>query len=177
VEARRAHQEADGALMDIWKPIVGFEGYSVSDHGLVRNEETGRILTVLHNQYGNRYVGLSKDGIQHRRSLPLLVATSFVKPAQPAFHAIIHRDTNKENNRADNLMWRPQWFAVKYWIQAKRGQIGSDTPVVEIKHQEIYPNSWEACLAFGLLESDLILSIINRTVTWPTFQEFRYLAK
>jgi hypothetical protein len=65
---------------------------------------------------------------------------------------------------------------VKYLLQATRGPEGSDIPVVEIKHQEIYPNTWEAALAFGLLERDVISSILNRTFTWPTFQEFRYLA-
>lgn len=163
--------------MENWGTIEGFEGYSVSDLGRVRNDHTGRDLTILKNQYQNRYVGLNKDGVQHRRSLPLLVANAFVKHPQPSFKSLIHRDNNKQNNRADNLMWRPQWFAVKYWNQARRGKIGSDTPVVEIKNQEIYQDSWEASLAFGLLEMDLISSIINRTFTWPTFQEFRYLPK
>jgi len=157
-----------------WKPIEGFDGYSVSDLGHVRNDHFDRDIAVLKNQYQNHYVCLYKEGVQLKRSLPLLVARAFVPNQQPAFKSLIHRDTIKTNNRADNLMWRPQWFAVKYWNQAKRGKIGSDTPVVEIKHQELYPNTWEASLAFGLLEVDLILSIVNRTFTWPTFQEFRY---
>jgi hypothetical protein len=160
--------------MDIWEPIKGFEGYSVSNYGLVRNDNTGRLLTVLKNQFNNRYVGLNKEGVQYRRSLPLLVANAFVPHPQPAFKALIHKDTDKANNRADNILWRPQWFAVKYWNQAHKGKIGSDVPVLELKHHELYPNSWEASLAFGLLETDLILSIVNRTFTWPTFQEFRY---
>lgn len=163
--------------MESWGAIEGFRGYSVSDLGRVRNDDTGRILTILKNQSGNRYVGMTKDGVQHRRSLPLLVAKTFVVNKQANFRSIIHRDINKGNNRADNLMWRPQWFAVKYWIQAHRGMIGSDIPVLEIKHHEMYQNTWEASLAFGLLETDLISSIINRTFTWPTFQEFRYVAK
>ncbi len=160
--------------MENWGSIEGFGGYSVSDLGRVRNNDNGRILTVMKNQYANHYVGLNKDGVQYRRSLPLLVANAFISQPQPNFKALIHRDTNKENNRADNLLWRPQWFAVKYWNQANKGKIGSDIPVLEIRHQELYPNTWEACLAFGLLEADLIMSIINRTFTWPTFQEFRY---
>lgn len=163
--------------MENWGAIEGFEGYRVSDLGRVRNESTGRILTVMRNQTGNHYVGLNQDGIQYRRSLPVLVARAFVPAKQPAFKALIHRDLHKGNNRADNLLWRPQWFAVKYWMQAHKGMIGSDVPVLEIKHQELYPNTWEASLAFGLLESDLISSIINRTFTWPTFQEFRYVAE
>lgn len=162
--------------MENWGSIVGFERYAVSDLGRVRNEDTGRILTVLTNHRDNHYVGLNKNGVQYRRSLPLLVANTFVNHPQPNFKALIHKDTNKDNNRADNLLWRPQWFAVKYWNQAHKGKIGSDTPVLELKQHELYPNTWEASLAFGLLESDLILSIVNRTFTWPTFQEFRYHA-
>lgn len=160
--------------MENWGSITGFEGYSVSDLGRVRNEDTGRMLTVLKNHKDNRYVGLNKNGVQYRRSLPLLVANTFVKPNQPTFKSLIHKNTDKGDNTATNLLWRPQWFAVKYWRQARKGPIGSDTPVLEKKLQEIYPNSWEAALAFGLLENDLILSIVNHTFTWPTFQEFRY---
>lgn len=157
-----------------WKPIEGFDGYMVSDLGHVRNDHFDRDLTIQKNQYQNHYVSMYKDGVQFRRSVPLLVANAFVPHPQPAFKSLIHRDTNKSNNRADNIMWRPQWFAVKYWNQARKGKVGSDVPVIEKKTRELYPNTWEACLAFGLLEVDLILSIVNRTFTWPTFQEFYY---
>ena len=30
---------------EIWKKVVGFENYSVSDHGNVRNDKNGRIKT------------------------------------------------------------------------------------------------------------------------------------
>lgn len=163
--------------MEHWGAIDGFQGYSVSDLGQVRNDESGRILSILVNQYGTHYVGITRGKKQHRRSLPHLVGETFVDrmPGRADFDKIIHRDNDKGNNRADNLMWRPHWFQVKYLIQANTGKFGSDVPVIETKHQEIYQNTWEAALAFGLLEKDIISSIINRTFTWPTFQEFRYL--
>lgn len=166
-------------MMENWGAISGFEGYSVSDLGQVRNNDTGRILTILTNQWGTRYVGMTRGKKQHRRSLPQLVGNAFVPKVsgRTDFDKLIHRDNDKANNRADNLLWRPHWFEVKYLIQANSGPVGSDVPVLEIKHQELYPNTWEASLAFGLLERDLISSIINRTFTWPTFQEFRYHAK
>lgn len=164
--------------MERWGAIKGFENYSVSDLGRVKNNDTGRILTILANQYGTPYVGLTRGKKQHRRSLSLLVGNTFVPKlsGRDDFDELIHRDNDRTNNRADNLLWRPHWFVVKWWIQANRGKFGSDNPVVEIKKHEIYQNTWEASLAFGLLEKDLISSIINRTFTWPTFQEFRYKA-
>lgn len=166
-------------MVENWADIRGFRGYSVSDLGRVRNDNTGRVLTVLRNPHGTHYVGLTKGRKQHRRSLAQLVGQAHVPNPRikDSFDSLIHLDNDKSNNRADNLLWRPHWFMVKYLIQAGRGPVGSDMPVIEIKHHEIYPNTWEASLAFGLIEKDLISSILNRTFTWPTFQEFRYLAE
>ena len=165
--------------MEDWESITGFQGYSVSNLGKVRNDHTGRVLTVLRNSEGSCYVGMVKGRKQYRRSLPQLVGQAFVPKlnGRESFDKLIHRDNDRTNNRADNLLWRPHWFMVKYLLQAKRGPVGSDFPVIEIKEHEIYPSTWDASLAFGLIESDLISSILNRTFTWPTFQEFRYLAK
>lgn len=160
--------------MENWIKIINFEQYSVSDLGRVRNDNTGDLMTILYTKHKAAYVGLNKDGVQARKSLPKLVGDAFVPVKNPHMDRLIHRDTDLTNNRADNLLRRPHWFVIKYALQAKRGKVGSDVPVVEKKLQEIYPNSWEASLAFGLLELDLISSIINRTVTWPTFQEFLY---
>lgn len=162
--------------MENWGEIKGFEGFSVSDLGRVRNDDTERILTILRNQHGTCYVGLNKGGRQHRRSVAQLVGETFVPRyfGRRDFNRLIHKDIDRTNNRADNLVWRPHWFMVKYLIQAKTGQVGSNKPVIEKKNHEIFPNSWEASLAYGLLEKDLISSILNHTVTWPTYQEFHY---
>lgn len=164
--------------MDIWKPVPGFRGYSVSNYGLVRNDDSGRVLTVRRNGHGTCYVGMQRGRRQVNRSLAPLVAAAHVpKISRPDFTSLIHVDGYSENNRADNLMWRPHWFVVKYLNQMVAGARGSDIPVKEIKTNENYPTTWDASLAYGLLELDLIASIINRTFVWPTFQEFRYIAE
>jgi hypothetical protein len=165
--------------VEVWVRINGYEAYSVSEFGRVRNEETGRVLTVLRNPHGTCYVGMMKDGTQRRRSIARLVGKTFVPPLKryEHFEDLIHRDNDLTNNRADNLMWRPHWFLVAYLLQAKHGKEGGSKPVIETKTQERYANTWEAALAFGLLERDIISSIINRTYTFPTFQEFRYIAE
>lgn len=165
--------------MENWGSISEFEGYSVSDLGRVRNEETGRVLTVLRNGHGTCYVGMMKGRKQLRRSIAPLVARTFVPipNGREDFQGLIHVDGYQNNNRADNLMWRPHWFVVRYLNQIVHGSVGSDKPVLELKTQERYLSTWDAALAYGLIERDLISSILNRTFTWPTFQEFRYIAE
>lgn len=165
--------------MEAWVQLHEFDRYSVSDLGRVRNNETQRVLTILRNQHGTSYVGMMKNGRQHRRSLTRLVGETFVPSlkAYPNFEDFIHKDTDLTNNRADNLLRRPHWFLVAYLRQAKVGRLGSQKPIIEIKTQERYSNTWDAALAYGLLELDVIKSILNRTYTFPTFQEFRYIAE
>lgn len=162
--------------MEEWSNVLGFLGYSVSNMGRVRNESTGRILTVLRNGDGTCYVGLTKGRKQLRRSLALLVATAFVPKVsgRVEFDRPLHLDGDQTNNRADNLVWRPHWFMVQYYRQIKTGKIGSDIPVMETRKIEIFPNSYEAALAYGLLESQIIASLTTGTFVYPTFQHFKY---
>jgi hypothetical protein len=161
-----------------WKTIPSFQSYSVSDMGQVRNDDTGRIMAIRKNPHGVRYVGLMKGAKQRNVSLPRLVAEAFVaRPPQDRkqeFTAVIHLNGEQDNNRADNLMWRPHWFAMKYTQQFKVGPT-IETPVVELKTQEFYACPWVAALSFGLLEREIVASGLNRTFVWPTFQEFRFV--
>ena len=166
-------------MQEQWQDVLGFLRYSVSDHGRVRNNDTGRIMAIHRNPHGTCYVGLAKGKKQLRRSLPLLVATAFVPKmsGRVEFEKIIHLDGDQTNNRATNLAWRPHWFVVCYQNQFKRGPVGSDVPVMEVKTQELYPTTWDASLAFGLLEQHVIASATTGTWVFPTFSHFKYLAK
>lgn len=98
--------------IEIWKPVVGYEGlYEVSNMGRLKRISPARGTTVGHvfqpspdkkgylrtritNAYGN-----GKTVKIHR-----LVAEAF--HANPYQHPEVnHIDTNKLNNRADNLEW------------------------------------------------------------------------
>ena len=48
-------------MVETFKKIEGFENYSVSDHGNVRNHKTGRILKVKDNGRGYLEVTLMKN--------------------------------------------------------------------------------------------------------------------
>ena len=69
-------------MTENWKPIPFFDDYSVSDHGRIRSDKSGRILALNENQYGLVQVGLMRDGVQYHRSVPLLVAKAFLTPSR-----------------------------------------------------------------------------------------------
>jgi sulfur carrier protein ThiS len=160
--------------MEQWRPIKGFAKYSVSNYGRFRKEKTGHILVVSLNQYGVACVGLMRDGIQFHRSVPKLVADAFIPSLRGPFDTPINLDGDRLNNHVDNLAWRPRWFAVKYNRQFRdRSEWTIDLPIVDVATGEETENSWETAKRYGLLEEDVVLSIANNTIVWPTHQTFR----
>lgn len=162
--------------MERWKPIPDFPGYSVSDRGRVLNEDTQRIMAVLVNQQGVAYVGLTRDKVQYRRGLALLVANEFLDPPPASiFDTPIHLDGDKTNADVRNLAWRPRWFAVKYHKQFKHPPKGFRVPIQDVETGTIFETSWEAAITYGLLDEEILSSIVNLTYVWPTYQKFRVL--
>lgn len=164
------------SMTDKWRQIQTFPGYSVSDAGSVRNDESGRIMAQLVNQSGVVNVGLTKNRVQYKRSVSLLVADTFmrVKPSK-TFDTPINLDGDRYNNGVDNLMWRPRWFAVRYAQQFYNDPVGLNSPVEEVETGEHFNNAWEAAIEYGLLAVDIILATKNRGLVRPTFQRFRML--
>ena len=159
--------------MEEWAPIQGFPGYSVSNLGRVRRDVTGRILRIKVNQYGVAYVGLMRDD-QKQRSLALLVARAFLPDGSDIFDTPINLDGDRFNCAADNLMWRPRWFAVKYHQQFTHNRYSEpiEAPVRAIETGEVFSDSFEAACRYGVLERDLVLSVRHNTVTWPNYMSF-----
>ena len=162
--------------METWRTIPEFPNYEVSNHGQVANIVSGRIMALNMNQYDVVFVGLWDGGMQFKRSVPLLVARAFIPSPYLAYDTPINLDGDRWNNREDNLMWRPRWFAVKYNRQFRypyRRHIRFQ--IEDMATGEISANSLECAKRYGLLEEDLVDSISNRTYVWPTYQQFRAL--
>lgn len=90
---------------ETWKPVVGFEGrYSVSNLGRIQRQQSGkatragRIFTGCVGKRGYMLTTLSSKTMYVHH----LVAAAYLGPCPPN-HEINHKDTNKINNRADNL--------------------------------------------------------------------------
>jgi hypothetical protein len=161
---------------EVWKTIELFEDYAVSSLGRVRSYKSDRILAMNMTQYGLLQVGLMRRGQQFHRSVPLLVAKAFLTPVAGPFDTPINLDGDRRNNRVENLLWRPRWFAIKYNQQFRYPyEHHIPTQIADLKTGEVSENSLECAKRYGLLESEVVFSILNRTYTWPTYQEFGLL--
>ena len=156
-----------------WVAVDEFPGYSVNPLGQVKKNSTGRVLHTRLNQYGVPYIGLMRDDRQHIRSLPRLVATAFIPKDNAIFDTPINLDCDRTNCRVDNLAWRPRWYAVYYVNQFKdRYANPIEAEILELDSGLMFENSLQAGCQFGLLEREVVLSILNHTLAWPTFQQF-----
>lgn len=159
--------------METWREIRSFPGYSVSDLGRVRNDVTGRLMTLLQNQHGVLQVGLTKNLTQHRRAVAKLVATAFLQEPPAEFDTPINLDGDRSHNVVENLMWRPRWFAVKYFQQFYENCCSFNYPIEDIKTGDVFETSWHAATTCGLLDREILVATLNRTYVWPTYQIFR----
>lgn len=159
--------------MEEWVPIPEFPGYSIDTLGRVRKDSDGHLMAMKENQYGVVYVGLTRNYTQYQRSVARLVAKAFVKKPPGPFDTPINLNGDRYDNHVENLAWRPRWFAIKYNQQFRnRFHSPIERPIRDLKTGEVYADSFECAVRNGLLESDVVLSILNRTFTAFTYQQF-----
>jgi hypothetical protein len=157
----------------MWVPLSGFSKYSVNPLGQVRHDRTDRLVVPYLNQRGAVYVVLQRDGYQSARSLPLLIARTFVPQPSEIFDTVINLDGDRFNCEVDNLAWRPRWFAIKYNREIREGPgIYMDEPVRDTETGEVFSSPYEAARRHGLLEREVIYSVINGTRVFPFWHYF-----
>lgn len=148
----------------------------MSDGGKVLNDRTGRIMQTYMNSHGIETVGLMQQGVQRKRSVAVLVGDAFIRTARSLqFNTPINLDGDRTNNQVLNLAWRPLWFARKYHQQFDIGPQGFACPVQNIQTGEVFKTTWDAATLEGLLERELVMSILNRTYVFPLYQTFQLL--
>ena len=103
---------------EIWRPIEGFPGYEVGDHGNVRSYKTRKgkwqwyiadkpirtLSPATAKKSGYRGVGLSRDGLTHFFRVAKLVATAFLGPCPDGLE-VCHNDGNPSNDHVENLRY------------------------------------------------------------------------
>ena len=90
--------------MEIWKDIIGYEGYyQISSEGNVRNVKTLKIIKGDINNVGYRRVWLYTP-IKKRMFVHRLVALYFCAGYMDGL-VVNHKDGNKLNNSYINLEW------------------------------------------------------------------------
>ncbi len=156
-----------------WKPIQEFPNYLISNYGDIVNAHSGRWMAQSKTLQGVPKVGLIKGTRQYTRSVSVLVAETFVRGRDTLCDTPIRLDGDRTNNRADNLVWRPRWFAWEYTHQfSSIDQNAHIGPIRDPETGRRYLDVYEAAIINGLLFKDIRRSIVVGDPCFPTYQRF-----
>ncbi len=127
--------------MENWKKIKGFENYSVSDLGRVRNDKTGRIMKTPCRKNGYPRVHLYDDMKGSCKTVHRLVAETFI-PNPENLPQVNHKDGNKMNNSVINLEWVSFLENMRHasengLLKSPKGEINSQSKLTKIEVLEI----------------------------------------
>lgn len=92
-------------MEEIWKEIKGFNNYKVSNFGRVISIRTNKILKPTDNGRGYlRFLLLGDDNNTHTVYIHRIIAEAFI-PNPDNKPCIDHINTNKQDNRIENIRW------------------------------------------------------------------------
>ena len=160
--------------METWASIEDFPPYEVSDSGRVRNGDNGRVLGIYDNGHGVLQVVIRRGNCNNARAIHRLVAEAFLDPA-PDDCVPMHVDGDWGNNKPENLVWKPRWFAVKWTKQSKQTTPRDCRRVRVIKSGEVYPNALECAKAIGGVEEYVLITAQSRWETTYMGSRFEFV--
>lgn len=148
--------------MESWKKIEGYEGYSVSDEGRVRNDITGTVLKPY--PFRNGYLGVMLKGDNKYKHVRVhrLVAKAFI-PNKNDKPQINHKDENKTNNRASNLEWCDSSYNCRFGTRTEKIKAKISCSVQGISEAEtvFFPSIIEAARTLNGSDRSIRRSIEN----------------
>ena len=130
-------------MREQWIKIEGYENYSVSSEGRVRNDKSGRILRQSPNKCGYLQVRLFDDGRGCTVRVHRLVANAFI-PNPYKLSDVNHINEDKNNNRVDNLEW-----------MSHKDNCNFGTRSVRIQSKRNYDDQIRSCVVDGILYRSL----------------------
>jgi NUMOD4 motif/HNH endonuclease len=160
--------------MENWKKIPGYENYSVSDLGRVRNDKTGRIMKTPATVKGYLHLNLVKETGKSIVLVHRLVGKTFI-PNPENKPQINHIDGNKKNNNVTNLEWVTQSENIRHafdngMIKRYKGQKNPNSKLTEVEVLEIRRlrnEGWkQEDIANKFDVHQTLISAIDRKKTW-----------
>ena len=113
---------------EIWKPIVGYACYEVSNYGRIKRDF--KIITPTLNKMHNRYyIGLYSEGKRKNLILARVVAHTFCDGYSEKNNTVNHKDGNTYNNYATNLEWVSQSDNNKHSYSVLKRKINIGKPI------------------------------------------------
>jgi len=161
-----------------WIEIDEFPEYSVSTFGRISNNTHKRILTRALNNRGIPTVGLYDGPRQYRRAVPVLVADAWVSNLfGEHFNTPTHLNGDRQDCHADNLVWRPRWFAIRYHQEILIDMFPDwhNAPFELLQTEEVFQKPLPCAEKYGLLQMDIFLGMLNKRPVFPGGLEFRKL--
>ena len=92
---------------ELFKRIDGYDNYSISNYGNVKNSKTNRIMKPGNNKQGYKLINLCKKGKVKMFKVHRLVGIAFLENFDNK-PVIDHIDNNPANNNVKNLRWCSQ---------------------------------------------------------------------
>lgn len=156
---------------ETWRTIKEFPNYSISNLGRVHNNRVNRPMAISRTGYGHVKIGLrdSITGERFTRSVALLVAEAFVESPDILCDSVVLLDGDQTNVAADNLVWRPSWYAWKYVRQFKtpKSVYYENLAVRNITARRNYPSIVDAAMTEGLLFEEIWRSTYMAKPLYP----------
>ena len=171
-------------MEEIWVDIEGYSNYLVSNYGTIYNRRTEKFMSLSKTMQGDLKVTLvAKDGQRVTRSVRVLVAEAFVQKPFPEgderneyCDTVIVLNHNKNHVSANNLSWRPNWFAHRYARQINE-RIPNEyyNDVKNVHTGAVYSSILEVCEKEGLLLKDVYRSVTFGDPVYPYFNSYMFV--
>ena len=141
----------------------GYPGYFIERDGAIYRAKNKHWVPLKYykNTNGLTVVNLIREDGK-RTSVPVanLVGKAFLPGMTKHDNTIINLNGDRSDNRVENLAWRPRWFANEYHKMFRDHSVDDEeNPVIELETEFVFPNVMSACVHYGILFGDVLVSI------------------